>query len=166
MPHHGLMRMLHGGTFRFFKADAPKKMTTMLQANNKVHTHEDRLAWLNAYVTSCEFLESYDAHSLRLVSEATFWSVQLGLDVQFSKMSYQEIREFQPYYTHFKQHTEYTDLINEVFRKLVTPTWSDEAFFAIEKSAWCVYMHHNTFEKLMEETETYDLNASIFRNGY
>lgn len=161
MPYRRLTHALYRGHLSFFKAAAPKHMMPI-----KAHTHEDMLVWLRTYVNSHDFFKGSDRHALKLVSEATFWSVQVGLDAQFAKMGYQEIREFQPYYTHFKQHTEYTDLINEVFRKLVTPVCSDEAFFAIEKAAWCVYMHNNSFETLVKETKTYDLNAVNFRSGY
>ncbi|MCX7114508.1 MAG: hypothetical protein NTW08_01130 [Gammaproteobacteria bacterium] len=74
-------------------------------------------------------------------------------------MSYAEIRKFQPLGERFSKETERARLINDVCAKLVKPAMSHEASFALGQAAWCVYVHHNSFEKMKEE-EAYDLGES------
>jgi hypothetical protein len=73
-------------------------------------------------------------------------------------MSYAEIRSFEPLAErHFKK-TERTDLIDDVCKKLVKPAMSYEASYALGQAAYCIYIHHNSYDKLKEEEKLYELN--------
>lgn len=120
-------------------------------------THAKMVEWLKKYVNSPEFLKSYtNERSLELVAEATFWSVKLGLEPLLAKMSYSEIRKFQPLSERFLETTERTTFINDVCKKLVKPAISFEISYAIGQAAWCVYMHNNSFQKLQEDQTQYE----------
>ncbi|MBI5448280.1 MAG: hypothetical protein HY939_06095 [Gammaproteobacteria bacterium] len=124
-------------------------------------TFEKMTEWLKRYVNSPEFMATYsDERALELVAEATFWSVKLGLEPHLAAMSYAEIRKFQPLNESFFEETERSKSINDVCDKLVKPAISHEASFALAQAARCVYVHHNSFEKMKEEEANYDLRES------
>ncbi len=128
-------------------------------------TYVKMIEWLKLYVNSPDFLASYsDQRSLELVAEATFWSVKLGLEEHLAKMSYEEIRKFQPLKERFLKTTERSVLINEVCKKLTKPATSHEASYALGQAAWCVYIHHNTFKKVEDEEKTYASTQTIRRS--
>jgi hypothetical protein len=121
--------------------------------------------WLKLYVRCPDYLALIsDEYSLELVAEATFWAVKLGLEEHLAKMSYAEIRKFQPLKERFLKNTERSALINDVCRKLTKPSMSHEASYALGEAAWCVYMHHNTFKKLQDEEKIYDSTQTVIRS--
>lgn len=127
-----------------------------------------RVEWLTNYVNNSTYLGLYSSKNssksqveatLKVVAEATFWSVTLGLDVYFAKMSYAQIWEFQALYWRFEEETEKARLINDVWAKLAQLAIPDEKInAAIGQAAWCVYVHHNSVEKMHEEENEYESN--------
>jgi hypothetical protein len=120
-------------------------------------THQKMVAWLIKYVNSYDFMKMYhDTRSIEAIAEATFWSVQLGLEPHLAKMSYAEIRKFQPLQERTFENTERSKLIKDVCAKLMKPAMSHEASYALGQAAWAVYVHHNSFAKMQEEGDAYD----------
>mgnify|MGYP003647134022 CR=1 FL=1 len=124
-------------------------------------THAKMVEWLKSYVNEDRFIASFTSQddgerTLELVAEATFWSVNLGLDVLMAKMSHAELRIFQPLREKMLEKTERTQLISAVCDKLVKPAMSHEASFALQQASWCVYIKNNSMDKLQEEDKQYD----------
>lgn len=117
-------------------------------------TYVNMVEWLEKYVKSEQFIKMYsDEKNLELVAEATFWTVNLGLDKLIAKMSHQEISKFQPMTEGRLTTTERTTLINKVCDKLTKPAFSFESSYALGQAAWAVYVKNNSYEKLIAENE-------------
>src|SRR5438105_3247271 len=102
---------------------------------------ENQIDWLKKYVNSDDFLESYNHHSLKLMAEAIFWSVKLGLEPYLAKMTYADIREFEPLAERFSGNASpHNKLINNVCRELAKPATGYETSFALQTAALCVYV--------------------------
>lgn len=125
--------------------------------------YKKMVKWLTEYVNCPEFLATYsdnDNRSIELVAEATFYSVNLGLDEHFLKMSYSEIREFQ-LLNEMLLLSEREKLIRSVLSQLKKPAIIQEAQYAMGQAAWCIYIHHYSYKKLQEENEAYPLMKSM-----
>ncbi|MCP0913691.1 MULTISPECIES: hypothetical protein [Legionella] len=74
--------------------------------------NENLAKWLQLYVDSPEFMANYTIErSIKLISEATFWSVKLGLEPYLATRSYAEIRDFKPVLESISKLTEYGKLL-------------------------------------------------------
>lgn len=131
-------------------------------------TFEKMIAWLRRYLNNPTFIAQYsDRRSLELVAEATFWSVQLGLETHLAKMSYAEIREFQPLDERFQDNiTRRSALIDEVYKKMLAPAMSHEASYALGQAAWCVYVRTNTLEKMRREERAYEAQQRTIQSTH
>ena len=119
--------------------------------------------WLKQYLNSPEVIKLYNnEHSLECAAEATYWSVQLGLYKYFQHMNYQEIMAFKPVeeMITISNKSDRTNLIRKVNSKLTKVSCSFEASYALFQAAWCVYIHHHSFQKLLDEKEAYDLRKT------
>ena len=124
-------------------------------------THQEMVEWLKTYVDCSDFMAFYtDERSLEMIAEATFWSIELGLEKHLAQMCYEEIRAFQPLMERLTKQTPRARAINEVCSKLKKPAMSYEASFALGQAALCVYVHHNSYEQLKTKEATYDSNDS------
>ena len=100
---------------------------------------------------------------MKIIAEATFWSAKLGLETHLARMSYAEIRAFQPLDERVQTNkTARSVLIDEVCKKMMSQAMSHETSFALGQAAWCVYVRTNTFEKMQEEERVYEAQQTTF----
>lgn|GEM_PF-4351612 len=142
------------------------------QKNRK--TSESYVEWLDEYINDdmIDFLDKYDEFSRELIAEATYFTVKLGLDVAFERMSYPHVLKFKPLEEVYSWRTAKdcpwnpgrAELIEAVCEKLKKPTCSFEISYALRQAAWIVYIKENTYKTFQEEEQAYQkyLNTKKF----
>jgi hypothetical protein len=94
--------------------------------------------------------------SLSLVSEATFWSHNLSLKDFFDKWDYKQVKKFSPLEEMILKSSLLGEATKKVAHKLVQPSMSHEASYALKQAAWIIY-------KKRVGAEVFDRESSLER---
>lgn len=121
----------------------PTSMSSLLQ-----------IAWLEGYLAP-QPVNITDEKLVKMIAEATYWSVSLGLTESLKKMSYSETRNFHPI-EEMMDHTPRSLLLAEVSKKLTIPVMSHEVSHALQQVAWVVYIKEHSYQEMLVEEAEYD----------
>ncbi|MFI4918366.1 MAG: hypothetical protein ACHP65_02305 [Legionellales bacterium] len=122
---------------------------------------EPTVVWLKNYINSPDAMALLNTNpSLELIAEATFWSVELGLDKHLARMSYSELRQFHPLEEICTANTDRGKLLKAVDATLKKADMWHEVSNALQQAGWCVFLHNNSFAQMNVAKEAYECEAS------
>jgi hypothetical protein len=109
---------------------------------------ENYILWWGKYVNNDQFISIFKSgKSIRLISEATYWAINLGFDKEIEKMDQKDLKNIKPIKLMINGDSNIGKLIKDLSEKLKQPEDSLEASYAIYNCIVSIYVHNNGFEK-------------------